>query len=333
MNTIPEVVIVGGGAAGASAALVLGRARADVLLIDSGQPSNAPSTGIGGLLGNDGTTPSDFYRRAARELASYPSISRLLATVTAIRPTSKLRWLLELDNGQNIQTDRILLATGMLYTLPDINGIGPRWGSSVFHCPFCHGWEHRDQPLAVLGDQAERALLLRRWTEDLTLITQGVTLADDQRQLLARAGIRIVDGEIASLRGEGRGLDTIEFIDGTTVAASGLLVSAPHQMRHPSLIGGLGLETTDTGHVATDAFGKTNVPGIWAVGDLTHPLAQVARAIGGGSNAAIAITQDLVASQHLVDAHRPPPFSEIGEDIALIMSTKPIETSKPQPET
>ena len=311
MNTFPEIVIVGGGAAGSSGALVLGRARAHVLLVDAGAPSNAPSTGIGGLLGNDGTTPTDFYRRAAEELASYPSISRLSATVTAIRPSSTLRWLLELDNGQNIQTDRILLATGMDYSLPDVDGIGPRWGSSVFHCPFCHGWEHRDQPLAVLGDQAERALLLRRWTDDLTLITQGGTLTDDQRQLLAQAGIGIVAGEIAALRGEGRGLDTIELADGTTIAANGLLISAPHQMRDPSLIGGLGLETTDTGHIATDAVGKTNIPGIWAAGDLTHPLAQVARAIGGGSNAAIAITQDLVASQHFFDAQRSTGSSQI----------------------
>ena len=316
MNTFPEVVIVGGGAAGSSGALVLGRARAQVLLVDAGAPSNSPSTGIGGLLGNDGTNPSDFYRRAAEELASYPSISRLPATVTAIRPSSTLRWLLKLDNGQNIPTERILLATGMRYTLPDIDGIGPRWGSSVFHCPFCHGWEHRDQPLAVLGDPAERALLLRRWTDNLTLITQGATLADDQQQLLARAGIRIVDGEVAALRGEGRALDTIELIDGTTIAANGLLVTAPHQMRDPSLIGGLGLETTDTGHIATDAVGKTNTPGIWAAGDLTHPLAQVARAIGGGSNAAIAITQDLVASQHSVETLRSTGSSQGSSQIA-----------------
>ena len=230
MKTFPEVVIVGGGVAGSSAALVLGRAGARTF--DRRRcPSNTPSTGIGGLLGNDGTTPSDFYRRAASELAAYPSISRLSATVTGIYPSRHH------DGFSNSTPARTSKPTASCWQsealhLPDINGIGPCWGSSVFHCPFCHGWAHRDQPLAVLGDQAERALLLQRWTEDLTLITHGATFAGDERQLLATAGIRIVDGEIAAFRGEGRGLDSIELI-GTAIAAAGILVSAPHQMRHP----------------------------------------------------------------------------------------------------
>lgn len=297
-NPHPEVVIIGGGAAGSSAALVLGRARARVVLIDAGRPSNTPSTGIGGLLGNDGTAPADFYRRAAEELALYPTVDRRSATVTAIHRNDTPRWRLELGDGETVHSNRILLATGMRYALPDIDGIGPRWGSSVFHCPFCHGWEHRDQPLAVLGGPPQRALLLRRWTDDLTLITDGTTLTDDQHEQLADADIRIIDGEIAAVDGPGRDLDKISLIDGTTIAVTGLLVPAPHQQRHPSLLDGLGLDTTTSGHLATDAFGATSVPGIWAAGDLTHPVSNVARAIAGGSNSAIAITHDLVVDQH-----------------------------------
>ncbi len=292
----PDVVIIGGGAAGSSAALVLGRARARVLLIDAGQPSNTPSTGIGGLLGNDGTNPAEFYQRAADELDAYATITRRSAMVTAIHPNDTPRWRLELGDTDTIHSDRILLATGMNYSLPDIDGIEPRWGSSVFHCPFCHGWEHRDQPLAVLGGPAERALLLRRWTDDLTLITDGTTPDDEQREQLENAGIRILEGEVAALHGPGRELEEISLTDGTRVAVTGMLVPAPHQIRHPSLLERLGLDTTPTGHLTADAFGATSVPGIWAAGDLTHPVSSVARAIAGGSNAAIAITRDLVTT-------------------------------------
>lgn len=303
-HPIPDVVIVGGGAAGSSAALVLGRARARVLLIDAGQPSNTPSTGIGGLLGNNGITPADFYKRAADELAAYPTVDRRTATVTAILPNGTPKWRLELDDGVTVHTDRLLLTTGMRYALPDIDGIQRRWGSSVFHCPFCHGWEHRDQPLAVLGGSPERALLLRRWTDDLTFITGGSALTDTQQKQLAGAGIRSVDGEIASLHGPGRDLDKISLRDGTILAVTGLLIPAPHQQRSPSLLDGLGLDTTPTGHLAIDTFGATNVPDIWAAGDLTHPVGNVSRAIAGGSNSAIAITHNLVASRHELDAGR-----------------------------
>ncbi|HEX2152747.1 MAG TPA: NAD(P)/FAD-dependent oxidoreductase, partial [Acidimicrobiia bacterium] len=281
---------------GSSAALVLGRARARVVLVDAGHPSNAPSTGIGGLLGHDGTAPADFYAATADELAGYPSIERRSATVEAIQPHADPKWRLELDDGETIHTDRILLATGMRYARPEIDGLEPRWGASVFHCPFCHGWEHRDQPLAVLGGPPERALLLRRWTDDLTLISNGATFTDEEREQLSGAGIRIVDGRIAAVAGPGRGLKSIVLTDGTTVDVTGLLVPAPHEIRRPSLLEGLGLDFTPTGHIATDGFGATSIDGIWAAGDLASPMSNVARAIAAGSDSAVAITRHLVAN-------------------------------------
>lgn len=297
-NSHPDVVIVGGGAAGSSAALVLGRARASVVLVDADNPSNQPSTGIGGLLGHDGAAPSDFYRKATDELGDYPTLTRRAATVGTIQSYDGPRWRLELDDGDTLLTDRVLLAMGMNYPYPDIGGIGPRWGASVFHCPFCHGWEHRDQPLAVLGGPAERALLLRRWTDDLTLITQGAELTREETGQLEKAGIRIVDGEVVAVDGPDRGLAKLELADGRTIAVTGLMVSAPHRLRDPALLDDLGLESTPTGHLQVDEFGATNVAGIWAVGDLTSPMASVARVIAAGSNAAAAITRDLVAAQH-----------------------------------
>ena len=297
----PDVVIIGGGAAGSSAALVLGRARARVTLIDDLHPSNAPSTGIGGLLGHDGTAPTDFYKLAADELAAYPSVSRRQVSVTAIGRDGSRQWRLELDDGDTVASDRIVLATGMRYAVPDIDGLEGRWGASVFHCPFCHGWEHRDQPLAVLGGATmtvERTLLLRRWSDDLTLITGGTPLTDSERRTLGDAGVRIVDGDVAALHGPGRELDSITLADGTAIRATGLLVPAPHQLRHPELLDGLGLATTPTGHLVTDALGLTSVPGIWAAGDLTGPVSNVARAIAQGSTCAIAVTHHLVVSEH-----------------------------------
>lgn len=298
----PDVVIVGAGASGSSAALVLGRARASVVLVDAGQPSNRAATGIGGLLGQDGTAPSEFYRKASDELDVYPTITRHPATVAAIQPHEGPRWRLVLDDGDTLLTDRVLLSMGMDYPYPDIEGIEPRWGASVFHCPFCHGWEHRDQPLAVLGGPAERALLLRRWTDDLTLITHGPELTREETGRLEKAGIRIVDGKVAAVDGPGRELSKVELADGATLAVTGLMVPAPHRLRDPALLDGLGLETTPTGHIQADEFGATNVAGIWAAGDLTSPMASVARVIAAGSNAAAAITRDLVATQHSLPA-------------------------------
>ena len=296
----PDVVIIGAGAAGLSAALVLGRARAHLVLVDAGDPSNAPATGIGGLLGHDGTPPADFYRQAGEELAEYPTVTRQPGVVTAIHREERPHWALDLDDGDVLRTDRIVLATGMRYAVPDIEGIEERWGTSVFHCPFCHGWEHRDEPLAVLGGNGatERALLLRRWSADLTLVTSGTETTDSERHQLARAGVRVVEGDIARLRGPGRDLAAIVLTDGTSVTATGLLVAAPHQHRAPSLLEGLGLATTSAGHLVADEFGRTSVPGIWAAGDLTGPVGNVARAIAEGSGCAAGVTRHLVETEH-----------------------------------
>ncbi len=192
MDTTWECIVVGGGAAGLSAALVLGRARRRTLVIDGGDQSNLVAHGIGGLLGHDGRPPAELYAAGRRELAAYPSVEVRSGQVVG-GERCEAGFVLELSGGVHEAARRVLLATGMDYRLPDLPGIGERWGRSVFHCPFCHGWEMRDQPLGVLdrgATGARRALLLRQWSEDVTLLTSGpAELQDDDEQRLRRLAI------------------------------------------------------------------------------------------------------------------------------------------------
>ena len=208
MNSIWDCVVVGGGAAGLSAGLVLGRARRRTLLVDAGQQSNLAAHGIGGLLGHDGRPPGELYEAGRREIAAYPSVEVRTGEVVAGERAGDV-FELELSDGRRERTRRVLLATGMEYRPPALPGLAELWGRSAFHCPFCHGWEVRDQPLAVLanGERAVHAsLLLRGWSDDVVLLTGGPAELDgDARSRLAAAGV-VVDerpvAELASSNGE-----------------------------------------------------------------------------------------------------------------------------------
>ena len=183
-----DCIVVGGGAAGLSAALVLGRARRRTLVVDAGQQSNLPAHGIGGLLGHDGRPPAELYAMGRAELAAYPSVEvRDGAVVGGHRDGDG--FVLDLADSSRVQAQQVLLATGMDYRRPDVPGLAPLWGRSVFHCPFCHGWEVRDQTLGVLdrGDTGvHRALLLKVWSDDITLFTDGPSELDEARASIAR---------------------------------------------------------------------------------------------------------------------------------------------------
>jgi thioredoxin reductase len=296
-----ECVIVGGGAAGLSAALVLGRARRDTLVVDAGEQSNRPAEGIGGLLGHDRRAPADLYAAGRRELASYPTVQlRAGRVVAAERDGGAFR--LELGDGSALLTKRVLLASGMDYRYPDLPGIGQRWGRSVFHCPFCHGWEHRDQRLGLLerGPAAvERALLLRMWSGDVTILADGPSGLDpEQTQPLAEAGIAVEERPVRALRGPGSALEEIVFADGSTRPLDALLV--PVTLHQRSLLAEqLGVAFSSAGPMGSETIevdprSATNVPGVFAAGDVTTQMTSVASAIAAGSFAAAAIVHDLV---------------------------------------
>jgi thioredoxin reductase len=303
MNNTWDCVVVGGGAAGLSAGLVLGRARRRTLLVDAGQQSNRAAHGIGGLLGHDGRAPGELYEAGRREIAAYPSVELRTGEVVAAERAGGV-FDLELSDGRREHTRTVLLATGVEYRPPALPGLAELWGRSVFHCPFCHGWEVRDQPLAVLvnGKRAVHpSLLLKAWSDDVVLLTGGpADLDDDTRSRLAAAHIPIDERPIAELASTNGELEAIVFTDGTRLARSGLLVATTLHQRS-QLVEQLGVGLGEPGPaaaspIAVDALCRTTVPGVFAAGDDTSAqMTQVASAIALGSLAATSIVQSLLA--------------------------------------
>jgi len=293
VSTDHQALIVGGGAAGLSAALVLGRAQVDTLLVDAGDQSNLAAATIGGLLGQPGTAPGSLYAAGREQLAELPSVTLADDTVTDLGEG----FAATLASGRTVTASRLLLATGMHYDRPDVPGIERFWGGDAFHCPYCHGWEHRGGHLAVLGGQgaSHRALLLREWSDDVVVLADDVT--EEDRATLTGAGVPIDDRPVAALEGEGDRLTAVRFTDGEALERDGVLVFAPVRPRD-EFGPRLGCETMETpnasGVLVTDARHRTTVEGVFAAGDASATMQQVALAIAGGSMAAASVHQSLV---------------------------------------
>jgi thioredoxin reductase len=315
-----DCIVVGGGAAGLSAALVLGRARRRTLVVDAGSQSNLAAHGIGGLLGHDGRAPAQLYETGRAELAEYPTVEVRHGDV--VRGTSDgSNFVVELADGTRARARRVLLATGMDYRIPQLPGLAELWGSSAFHCPFCHGWELRDRPLAVLanGDRAvHMGLMLRGWTDDVVVLTNGVPVGPAQRSQLAAAGVSGDERPVDEFWSEAGELEAVSFADGGRLARRGVLVAASLHQRS-SLVADLGVATAPPGPVAedavaVDAFCRTSVPGVFAAGDLSASMPQVAAAVATGSLAAAAVVQSLLADEFGLPV--PPwPMEKEGADV------------------
>jgi thioredoxin reductase (NADPH) len=303
MDTLWDCVVAGGGAAGLSAALVLGRATRATLVIDAGRPSNAVAHGIGGLLGHDGRPPADLYAAGRAEVESYPRVQVRSGSVVEVHRGEA--FTVRLADGAAVRTRRLLLATGMDYRLPDIPGLAERWGAEVFHCPFCHGWEMRGAPLGVLarGSRAVHAgLMLRGWTDDIVVLTDGEDgLADGDIALLAAAGIPVDRRRISGVRGAGSGLAVV-FADGAELVRAGVMVGVELAQRS-TLADQLGVRLNESNPLSAegiwvDDLGRTSVPGVFAAGDATVQLPQVAAAIAAGSKAAASVVASLLAEEY-----------------------------------
>jgi thioredoxin reductase len=292
-----DVVVIGGGAAGLSAALVLSRARRDVLVVDAGAPRNAPATHMHGYLSRDGIAPADFAAAGREEVSGYGGEIAEGTVINLVPDGPSGFWVLFAD-GRRISARRLLVTTGLRDELPDIPGLRERWAIDVLHCPYCHGYEVRDRQLGVIGGSAgavRYAQIVRQWTHDLVYFTPpGLLTVTERNQLLARAiGVvegtidgLVIDDEVDQLRG-------VQMHDGCVIPRDALFVP-PRFVPNSNLLTGLAAELDADGWVTTDPTGRTSVAGVWAAGNVVDPRAQVITAAGAGSAAAIALNADLV---------------------------------------
>jgi len=287
-----DVAIVGGGAAGLSAALVLGRARRRVVVIDAGAPRNGAAANMHGYLSRDGTSPADLIR-AGREEATGYGVEFVRDDVAAVEPGFSV----QVGKAGLLEARRLLIATGATDELPEIDGARERWGRDFLHCPYCHGWEVRDQALAVLATGAgsvEHAELIRQWSTNLVFFTDTHDLPDDERERLAALGIRIVDGDVWMLVVEDDRLRGVTLADGSVIRRDAVFIRPKMRPNASGLIEQLGCDLDDLGFVRVDEAGRTSADGVWAAGNVANPRAQVISAAGEGSAAAISINADLV---------------------------------------
>jgi thioredoxin reductase len=299
-----DAVVIGGGAAGLSAGVVLARAGRSVTVVDAGGPRNAPASHVHGFLTRDGVAPSDLVALGAKEVVGYGG-QIMEGEVATARATAD-GFDIGLDDGTELRTRRIVLASGVVDQLPDVPGLADRWGIDVLHCPYCHGYEVRGQHIAILGNgptAIHHALLWRQWSPSITLLVDEEFAPDpDESKQLAARGITIVQGLPDELRVSDGRLAGVRLTDGQTVDCD-VLVVAPRWKLRTDLLDQLGVETaarelkgTVLGHyVPAEHDGKTSVPGVWAAGNLIDPMAQVVAAAASGTRAAASLNADLVA--------------------------------------
>lgn len=292
-----DAIILGAGAAGLSAGLALGRARRSVLILDDDQPRNAASSVSYGFLTRDGTRPAELLHLGREQLVPY-GVEVRPAHAVSVQPHLE-GFQVKLASGSAIRARRLLFATGVRDLLPEIPGVQERWGKSIHQCPYCHGWEVRDKPVAVY-QQGEytffRAGTIHQWAPDLLLLTDGpAQVTAEQRTQLQRLGIDIDERPLMRLEGLGATLERIVFDDGASVRRTSLFIGPRQEQRSmmPALIGCA--KSEDGVYIRVDAQGQTSVPGIYAAGDMTGPLQQVVTAAASGLVAAAGLNHGLIS--------------------------------------
>ncbi|MFI7597537.1 NAD(P)/FAD-dependent oxidoreductase [Actinoplanes sp. NPDC049681] len=293
-----DVIVIGGGPAGMSAAVALGRALRTVLLVDAAAPRNAPADGIHNYLTRDGTPPAEFRALGRAEVTRYGGeiIEATVATATAdLRVT--------LTDGREFRARRLLVTTGLTDELPDIPGLREQWGRGVLHCPYCHGYEVRDQAIGIIASSPmalHHAQLWRQWSKDVVLFQHTAPAPDPaQATALAARGIRLVTTKVAEVMSSEERLTGVRLTDGTVIARNAVVV-APRFTANAGLLTSLGLEAVENdfgSSIAADPTGRTAVPGVWVAGNVADPMAQVVSAAAAGLQAAAVLNMDLVGEE------------------------------------
>ncbi|SMQ74983.1 NAD(P)/FAD-dependent oxidoreductase [Agreia sp. VKM Ac-1783] len=317
-----DVVVVGGGAAGLAASIALARSRRSVIVVDAGQPRNAPAAGAHNVLGHEGIPPLELLASGRAEAEAY-GVRILNGLVTGASGVADA-FTLEIDGGATCVTARrVILATGLVDDLPDIPGVGEAWGHSVLHCPFCHGWEVRDQRIAVIGrseNAMHQVLLFSQLSDDVALFLHDAPEpSDEQWEQLAALGVRVVTPRVKRLVVDGAQVRAVE-VDGGRSFEMDAVVVAPVFLARTELFEALGGERTITSfgeHVEGDPRGVTAVPGAFVAGNTGQPMAMVAAAAASGVMAGAAAHGDLAAADLArAVARRARPFSSAMEQRA-----------------
>ncbi|ROO86402.1 thioredoxin reductase [Actinocorallia herbida] len=298
-----EAVVIGGGAAGLSGGLMLARARRSVAVIDAGEPRNAPAEAVHGLFARDGVPPAELLARGRAEVRSYGGhvASGEVAAITGASGD----FTVALADGRAVKARRILVATGLVDELPDMPGLLEQWGRGVVHCPYCHGWEIRDEPIGVLGVgpmAVHQALLFRQWTADVTLFTHtAAPPTPEQAEQLTARGIAIIDGEVTALEADDGILTGVRLADGTVVKRAAVAVGAPMRARADFLAPlGLAPDPHPSGmgeQITADPTGRTAVPGVFVAGNVSDLSAQVGGAAAAAALAAAHLNADLITEE------------------------------------
>jgi thioredoxin reductase len=304
MQTSWDVIIAGGGSAGLSAALMLGRMRRHVLVVDAGEPRNRFAGHMHGVLGRDHTSPLDLLAAGRADLARYQTVAFADGEVAEASALEGGGFSVTLADGAQHETKRMLLATGLRDELPEVRGLTEQWGRGAFLCPYCDGWEHRDRRIAVIATTPmylHATQMLRQLSDEVTLFAHGLELAPEARAGLVARGIAIEERPVASVVADGqRMLRGIRLTDGTELPAEVIFVS-PTPVPNDGALRALGAEFAvgpdGVEWVQVDAMGRTSVPGVWAAGNVTDGRSSVPYAMSAGSMAGAAINADLVEQE------------------------------------
>ncbi|HEX5857251.1 MAG TPA: NAD(P)/FAD-dependent oxidoreductase [Microbacterium sp.] len=309
-SAVVDVVVIGGGAAGLSGGVTLARSRRSVVVVDAGEPRNAPAAGVHALLGREGVPPGELLERGRAELEGYGGA--LVRGEVMAATADDGGFAVVLAGGRTLHARRLLVTTGLVDQLPAVPGLRERWGRDVLHCPYCHGWEVRDRAIGILATtplSVHQALLFRQLSDDIVYFTAGAGMpAAEDAEKLDALGIRIIEGQVTGLEVADDRLTGVRLTDGAVVGLDALAVGS-RMVARSAVLDGLGLEATTHPmgeFIAVDATGRTAVAGVWAAGNVSDLSAQVGMAAAQGAFAAAQINADLVVedAQIAVARHR-----------------------------
>jgi len=298
-----DSAIIGGGPAGLNAALILGRAKRNVILFDNNNPRNAVTQESHGFITRDGIKPNKFRQIAHKELGKYPSVRYKEQEVTSVIKNEPLFELVT-SKGERYQSKTIIISTGLKDILPGIDNIYDYYGRSLFHCPYCDGWELRDKPLIVIIDEQVQGFhfiqTIFNWSKDLILCTNGKAFQNSaQKDLLQKKGIKIIENKIKKFVGKSGQMEKIVFENGESVLRKGGFVM-PQLVQSSDFGKQLGCKSNSLGGIAIDSFGRTNIPGVYAAGDASViSPAQIIIAAAEGVRAAAGVNMDLTQKEFL----------------------------------